>query len=132
MKHGELGRVYADKETIFKEGDNGDIMYVVQSGKVRITKLTHAGELTLATLKGGDIFGEMALFDKLPRSATAAALGNARVLGIDRKKLFRSISHDPTLVFKMLETMSTRIRALNGKLAEQSEAKMEMQKIFYL
>ena len=131
MKSGELGRVYADKEIIFGEGDKGEIMYVVQSGKVKITKLTHAGELTLATLQGGDIFGEMALFDKLPRSATATALGNARVLGIDKKKLFRSISHDPTMMFKMLETMSARIRKLNDKLAEQSEAKTEMQKIFY-
>ena len=131
MKNGELGRVYADNEMIFGEGDKGDIMYVVQSGKVKITKLTQGGELTLATLQGGDIFGEMALFDKLPRSATATALGNARVLGIDKKKLFRSISHDPTLVFKMIETMSTRIRQLNERLAEQSEAKTEMQKIFY-
>jgi CRP-like cAMP-binding protein len=130
MKDGELGRVYADNETIIREGDKGDIMYVVQSGKVKITKRTHAGELMLATLQAGDIFGEMALFDKLPRSATATALGNARVLGIDRKKLFRSISHDPTLVFKMLETMSLRIRKLSEKVAELSEAKKETEKAF--
>ena len=131
MKNGELGRVYADNELIFGEGDKGDIMYVVQSGRVKITKLTQGGELTLATLQGGDLFGEMAIFDKRPRSATARALGNARVLGIDKKKLFRSISHDPTLMFKMLETMSSRIRTLNEKLAAESAAKTEMQKIFY-
>lgn len=131
MTDGELGRVYANGETICKEGDKGDVMYVVQSGKVKITKRAPSGELTLATLQGGDMFGEMALFDKLPRSATATAVGEARVLSIDRKKLFLSISHDPTLVFKMLETMSSRIRKLDDILAGQAEAKQEMQKLFY-
>ena len=131
MKTGELGRVYAHEEVICREGEIGDVMYVIQSGKVMISKQSATGQLTLATLGSGDFFGEMALFDKLPRSATAMALGEARVLSIDRKKLFRSISHDPTLVFKMLETMSSRIRKLDDSLTGQSEAKTEMQKIFY-
>ncbi len=59
----------------------------------------------------------MALFDRLPRSATAAALGEARILSVDKKKLFASISRDPTLVFKILESMSRRIRDLNENLA---------------
>ena len=131
MKDGELGRVYKDGEPICIEGEKGDVMYVVQSGKVAITKHAPAGEMTLAMLQGGDIFGEMALFDKMPRSATARAMGEARVLSIDKKKLFLTISHDPTLVFKMLETMSQRIRKLNENLAGQSDARTEMQKLFY-
>lgn len=130
MKDGELGRVYADGEAICKEGEKGEVMYVIQSGKVKITKHAPAGELTLATLQGGDLFGEMAIFDKLPRSATATAVGEARVLGIDKKKLLLSISHDPTLVFRMLETMSARIRKLDEILAHP-DSKKEMQKIFY-
>jgi len=131
MKNGELGRVYTDSEAICREGDKGEVMYVIQSGKVKITKHAPSGELTLAVLQSGDMFGEMAIFDKMPRSATATALGEARVLSIDKKKLFLSISHDPTLVFKMLETMSSRIRRLDDILAGQAEAKTEMQKIFY-
>lgn len=126
MRDGELGRVYANDEAICREGEKGDAMYVIQSGKVKITKHTHAGEITLATLESGNMFGEMALFDKLPRSATAVALGEARVLSIDRKKLFTTISHDPTLVFKILETMSQRIRRLNENLAGLKEARAEM------
>ncbi len=72
------------------------------------------------------MFGEMALFDKMPRSATATALGEARVLSIDKKKLFTTISRDPTLVFKILETMSQRIRKLNENIAGLKEAKSEM------
>ena len=121
MKDGELGKLYSDSEFVFKEGDKGESMYVIQSGKVRITKNTPAGEVTIATLKSGEIFGEMALFDKMPRSANALATGEARVLSIDRKKLFTTISRDPTLVFKIIESMSQRIRGLNDLVHRTAE-----------
>lgn len=130
MSEGELGRVYTNGEVICREGDTGEAMYVIQSGKVKITKHAHTEDLALSTLEGGDIFGEMALFDKLPRSATATALGEARVLSVDKKKLFATISNDPTLVFKILETMSHRIRRLTETLADVSETKTDMLKIF--
>jgi len=126
MKEGELGRVYSNGEAICREGDPGDVMFVIQSGRVKITKHTPSGEITLATLGSGDMFGEMALFDKLPRSATATALGESRVLSIDKKKLFLTITRDPTLVFKILDTMSQRIRRMNENIAQLSEAKAKM------
>jgi CRP-like cAMP-binding protein len=113
MKDGELGRVYADGEPICKEGEEGDVMYVIQSGSVKITKDTSEGTIAIATLESGEIFGEMALFDRLPRSASASAYGETRVLSVDKKKLFSSISRDPTMVFKILESMSQRIRRLD-------------------
>jgi len=116
MKEGELGKIYADGEVIFKEGEKGETMYVIQAGEVRITKKLVSDHTTIATLRPGEIFGEMALFDKLPRSATAMASGEARVLSIDKKKLFSTISHDPTLAFKIIETMSQRIRRLDENL----------------
>ncbi len=130
MREGELGRVYTNGEAICREGERGEAMYVIQSGKVKITKHSPAGELMLATLGSGDFFGEMALFDKLPRSATATALGEARVLSVDKRKLFSTISNDPTLVFKILETMSQRIRRLNETFTVLSKEKSEMLKIF--
>jgi CRP/FNR family transcriptional regulator, cyclic AMP receptor protein len=117
MKNGELGKLYFDKEIIFREGSTGDEMYVIQKGNVKITKNTDLGNVTIATLKNGEIFGEMALFDKLPRSATAIAHGETRILSVDKKKFFATISRDPTLVFKMLESMSNRIRRLNEELS---------------
>ncbi len=117
MKEGELGRLYSNGEVIFSEGQKGDSMYVVQSGKVKITKKTASKEVVIAEIGSGEILGEMALFDRLPRSATATAVGEARILNIDKKKLFATISRDPTLVFKILESMSRRIRGLNEDLA---------------
>ena len=118
MKEGELGRTYASGEIIFEEGDKGEVMYVIQSGRVKVTKNTSKGEIELAVLGSGDILGEMALFDKLTRSATAVAAGEARILSIDKKKLFATISRDPTLAFKIIETMSHRIRKLNQDFSE--------------
>lgn len=130
MKDGELGKVYAEGELIFKEGDEGDRMYVVQSGRVQITKNTSSGDLTIATLGSGEIFGEMALFDRLPRSATARALDEARILSIDKKKLFQTIDRDPTLVFKTLESMSRRIRRLDEEFAKLRKSKLDILQIF--
>ncbi len=114
----ELGRLYADNEVIIREGDKGDAMFVVQTGKVRITKNTPSGEVMLALLEAGTIFGEMALFDNIRRSATASAAGPARVLSIDKKKLFKTIHRDPTLVFKIMSTLSARVRQLNQEVTE--------------
>jgi CRP-like cAMP-binding protein len=126
MEQGELGRMYSDNEVIFKEGEAGHAMYVIQSGKVRITKRTPSGEFTIATLQDGDILGEMAIFDRLPRSATAAASGNARILTVDKKKLFQTISKDPTLVFKIIESMSQRIRRLDEELTQLKKNKLDI------
>ena len=130
MKDDELGRVYAEEEVIFKEGEAADCMYVVQSGKVKITKKTASGDLTIATLESGEIFGEMALFDRLPRSATAKAFGDARVLSIDKKKLFSTIDSDPTLAFKILESMSQKIRRLNEEFMKLRKNKLDVLHVY--
>ena len=126
MKEGELGRLYSHGETIFKEGEKGDVMYVIQSGKVKISKNASSGDITMATLQSGEIFGEMALFDKLPRSASAVAEGDTRVLSIDKKKLFSTIWKDPTVVLKVIETMSSTIRRLSKDFAELKKKKQNM------
>ena len=126
MNESELGRIYSDGEIIFREGDVGEALYVIQSGKINITKKATSGELVIATLRSGEIFGEMALFDRLPRSATARASGDARILTIDKKKLFSTISRDPTLVFKLLESMSQRTRRLDEELMKLKKSNTDI------
>lgn len=129
MKEGELGKFYSDGEVIFSQGDKGDAMYVIQTGKVRISTGSADKQVTIATLEAGEIFGEMALFDKLPRSATVTASGEARILTIDKKKLFATISRDPTLAFKVIQSMSQRIRKLNDELTKLKENKTAMGRV---
>ncbi len=118
MTEDRLGRTYADGDLIFREGDVGETMYVIQSGRVRISKVTPSGDITVAILEEGAHFGEMALFDGGVRSATATALGEARVLTVDKRKLFATLNRDPTVVLKVIKTLSQRIRNLDEDLTK--------------
>src|SRR3989304_2895740 len=115
MNTGALGKVYHDGEVIFQQGDVGDCMYVVQEGKVEIFQVKEGRESRLRVLSDGDFFGEMAIFEKERRSASVRALGDVRVLTVDKKTLLSRIHQDPTMAFRLLETMSRRIRELSGR-----------------
>ncbi|MBE7444831.1 MAG: cyclic nucleotide-binding domain-containing protein [Planctomycetia bacterium] len=111
-----LGRLYKDGEIIVEEGIQSRSMYVIQSGKAKVVKSDEDGETILALLGEGDIFGEMSLFDAIPRSATVKAAGNTRVLAIEHEGLLKRIKMDPTLAFRIIRQMSQRIRDLNTRL----------------
>ena len=114
---GALGKQYRDGETIIRQGDMGDCMYVVQSGRVEVVQSSEHGEQHLAFLESGDFFGEMSVFEKEVRSATVQSAGEARVLKVDKKTLLRRIREDPLLAVNLLQTMSHRIRDLNAEVA---------------
>lgn len=111
-----LGKKFKDGDIVFKEKSIGKEMYVILSGKVKITKEKSGKEATIAALEEGDFFGEMALFDNSPRSATAIALGDVSVLEIDQKNFLKKISKDPSLAFRMLKKMSQRIRETDERV----------------
>lgn len=122
MVSGTLGRVYANREEVVRQGETGEAMYVVQSGRVEVVQHAEDGsEQHLAFLEAGDFFGEMSVFEKEVRSATVRAAGEARVLQIDKKTLLRRIREDPLLAVNLLKTMSHRIRALNSEIARHRE-----------
>jgi CRP-like cAMP-binding protein len=122
MVRGALGTVYRDGEEIIRQGNVGESMYVVQSGRVEVLQNSMDGcEQHLAFLESGDFFGEMSVFEKEVRSATVRAAGEARVLKIDKKTLLRRIREDPLLAVNLLKTMSHRIRHLNAEIARHQE-----------
>lgn len=117
MSKGGLGKEYADGETIIRQGETGDSMYVIQEGQVEV--IAHHGdrEVRLALRGPGEFVGEMALFEREVRSADVRAVGPTRVLTVDRKNLLRRIHEDPSLAFRMIEAMSRRIRELSLEVA---------------
>jgi CRP/FNR family cyclic AMP-dependent transcriptional regulator len=117
MGVGALGTLYGDGDVIVAQGELGDCMYVVQSGEVEVVLVTNGSEQRLAILQAGDFFGEMAVFEREVRSATVRAHGEARALKVDKKTLLRRIKEDPLLAVNLLQTLSRRIRDLNGQLA---------------
>jgi CRP-like cAMP-binding protein len=117
METGGLGKTYKDGEVIIRQGESGNCMYVIQSGEVEVIRDNNGNEVRLAVRKEGDFFGEMALFSREVRSATIRALGDARILTVDRKNLLNSIQKDPSLAFRIIETLSKRIRDLSIEIA---------------
>jgi CRP-like cAMP-binding protein len=120
MARAALGKPYKDGEIIVRQGDMGDCMYVVQSGRVEVVRQEDLNEVKLAELTAGAFFGEMALFEKQVRSATVRAVGDVRVLTVDKRTLLRRIKEDPFLAVNILQTMSGRIRDLNSELMRLS------------
>jgi CRP-like cAMP-binding protein len=105
-----------DGECLFREGEEGTEMFVIQQGEIAVTKRAGAGEVHLATLGRGDFIGEMALLEAMPREATARAVGPTRVLAIGQGGLLMRIRRDPTFALELLHRLSGRIRALNSQV----------------
>jgi CRP-like cAMP-binding protein len=104
-------------KVIIRQGKVGDCMYVIQEGQVEVIVEQDSEEVRLAVRGKGDFFGEMAIFDQEVRSATIRALGQVRVLTVDRRNFLRRIQADPTLAFRIVEGMSRRIRELDDEVA---------------
>jgi CRP-like cAMP-binding protein len=117
VSSGALGRIYKDGEVIICEGDAGNCMFVVQEGEVEVIIESGGNEILLGVHGAGQFFGEMAVFDRDVRSATVRALGEARVLTVDKKNFMSRVHEDPSLAFRLVETMSRRIRDLVDKVA---------------
>ncbi len=117
MATGELGKVYEDGEVIICQGEVGTCMYVIQEGQVEVVLEGDHQEVQLGVRGEGEFLGEMAIFDRDVRSATVRALGQARVLTVDKKNFMRRVHEDPSLAFRLVETMSRRIRELNTEVA---------------
>lgn len=104
-------RPYRAGATIFAQGDIGTDMYVVFEGKVRIYKLTPSGnETTIDIFSIGDIVGELAAIDQLPRSASAEALGPCTLLQIAGTQLMRHVREMPDLAINLAGLLAGKLR----------------------
>ena len=117
MQAGALGKTYKNGEIIVRQGETGDSMYIIQDGQVEVVVERDGRELRLRTLGKGEFIGEMAVFEREMRSATVRAVGDVRILTVDRRSIMRKIQEDPSLAFRIMETMSRRIRTLTEEVA---------------
>jgi CRP/FNR family cyclic AMP-dependent transcriptional regulator len=117
IEKGALGKTYQDGEIITRQGDVGKVMYVIQQGKVEVIVESNGHETLLRVAEEGEFLGEMAIFDHEVRSATLRARGEVRVLTIDKKNFLKRIHVDPSLAFRIVQTMSQRVRELGDEVA---------------
>jgi len=118
MRNSKLGRLYRDGEIVINKGDEGTCLFVIQEGKVEVFDENGVNEVKIAELGASEFFGEMGLFEKDVRSCTVRAMGNAKILTIDKKNFYKTIQKDPTLAYKLLQKMSSRLRELNKKVMQ--------------
>src|SRR3954469_17884366 len=115
-------RSYEPGEAVFREGDSGDTYYVVREGSVRVTRRHSDGRvITLAELRAGQIFGELAMFGGEMRSASVEALERTKALAILSGDLRRIMLQHPEIAVNMLEAWPTACAAqTSGSRASRS------------
>jgi CRP/FNR family transcriptional regulator, cyclic AMP receptor protein len=114
-------RRFGGGEVVFREGDESDTCYVVRSGQARAIRAHSDGRsITLANFGPGDIFGELAMFDKERRSATVETLVPTDVIAILGGDMRRLMREHPEIAVRLIAALAQRLRATNERLARQS------------
>ena len=112
LKHFDAG------STLFEEGDDGEELYIVRSGKVAIKKKVPHGEVTLAILEKGDFFGEMAMLEHIPRTAGAEMAEAGKLIVINSEVFGDMIKANPEIAVRMLRKYSLRLRETTKQIEE--------------
>lgn len=108
FRHGEI---------IFREGEDSDFAYIIESGSVEIFKRMQKGTVLLSTLGPGEIFGEMGLISEQPRSASAAADGIVVLKKLSRQGFGSTLANQPEEVTCTIKALMERLREMNGKIS---------------
>lgn len=116
-KPGQLSRTFDEETMVFCEFQPGSEMYIIQKGQVKITKVVDDNEVLLAVLKSGDMFGEMALLENKPRSASAIALAGTHLLCVNRQNFNQMVSTQPQLITRLTTMLADRIWLMYKQLA---------------
>lgn len=113
FKHETNAVTFKAGETIYKKGDPATQAYVVQAGEVEIHLHEHHTEI----MEPGDLFGEMALISREPRSATAIAKTDVKLVPIDEKRFLFMVSETPNFAITVMRAMAQRLRSENEEKA---------------
>ena len=117
-----FGRSFPAGEVLFREGDPGVEMFVIQSGRVRISKVFPSGERTLAVIGPGEFFGEMAILNGKPRTATATTIEALNALVIDGRTFEAMVLGNGEIAVRMITRLARRLHSANAYIDILSRA----------
>ena len=117
----DITREFKKGEVIIREGDVGREMFIIKSGSVEVLKKDGGSLIPLAVLERGDFFGEMAILEDAPRTATVVARETTELVVLNVGNFLIKIRKDPSFAFAMMQKMSKRIRILNERLMKKEE-----------
>jgi len=110
------GRRFISGTILFREGDYGDTVFLIHKGKVKISKQVRNNEKTLAILGKGEFFGEMAVLDNKPRSATAEVIEDGIILVLDGKTFETFLLHNGAASLKLIKKLVQRLRETDDQI----------------
>lgn len=110
-------------ETVFRDSEDGNSLYIIKKGEVKACKTAPDGELfTLTLMKDGDIFGEMSFLDGRPRSATIVAISDLETYVLEKNDFDTLVESNPRMVFKLLKNIifiiHSIVRGMNSRYVE--------------
>jgi CRP-like cAMP-binding protein len=114
--YAKFGKRFSTGTVLFREGDRGEEMFILQSGKVKISKKIRGVEKTLATLEKGEFFGEMAILNDKPRSASAETIEDSDMLVIDRKTFETLLRSNVEIAIRFIKRLADRLRETNDQM----------------
>ncbi len=109
-----FGREFPAGELLFREGDVGAVMYVIQAGRVRISRMFPTGERTLAVLGAGEFFGEMAILNAKAGTATATAVDPLKALVIDARTFEAMVLGNTEIAVRLIKKLARRLDSANA------------------
>ncbi len=114
----KYGQTIENGKVIFREGDLGDRMYIIQDGAVRISKNIDGREYKLAELTKGEFLGEMAIVSRIRRTATATAVGSVQLLAFDRAGFQGMIEKNAKIAMNVIDRLCKRLQRTNSQLQD--------------
>ncbi len=112
----KFGRHVPNGQIIFKENEDGEQMYIIQEGSVKISKYIAGKEHILAILNKGDFFGEMAIVSRMKRTATATAVGEVQLLAFNREGFVAMIEKNAKIGLNIIDKLCRRIDSANQQI----------------
>ncbi len=127
----DLTRDYPKDTMIFSEAQSGADMFIIQSGEVAISKVVDGNEVTLALLHKGDMFGEMALLENKPRSASAIAHSDCKLMVVNLANFNQMVTTQPQLISRLTTTLAERLWSMyrqldNANLSDPYQKMLDM------
>src|SRR5258707_347988 len=110
FRHADNFRNYPAGHLIFRQGETGTEMFIIRKGQAEI----RVGDRVVDALEQDEVFGEMALADKLPRSATAVAVTDCELVPIDTRRFLFLVGQTPNFALVMLQLMAARLRRMDS------------------
>jgi len=111
-----FGRTAAAGTVLFREGEPGKEMFVIQSGRIRLTRVLRGQETVIAELPAGEFFGEMSIINDKPRTASAVVLEDAQLLVLDPRTFEALIKANTEIAVRMVKKLAARLDAANAQI----------------